>query len=237
VIATVYRPHSERHGGGSYIRDFVFGFSDGINTSLGIVAGIGGAAASNWMIVLGGLIATLTGGMAMGVQNYIAVKSEKEFVEAEEKRERYEIEHMPDQEKKEVREIYAKKGFTEDELDFIVERITADKERWLRTMLLEELGLNIEAVKSPWKNGIVMFLAFALGGIIPVLPHLALTSQLALITSAASSVTALFFVGTYKAKLTSLSVLKSGAELSALGSGVALVGYLIGRLLRLPPIS
>lgn len=230
-MVEMYRQHLERHTGStSFIRDFVFGFGDGINTSLGIVSGIGGANASNWIIILGAFIATLSGAMAMGVQNYLAVKSERELLEAEVRRERHEIEHMPDQEKKEIREIYAKKGFTEEELDFIVERITVDKERWLRTMLVEELGLNLDVVKSPWKNAIVMFLAFMMGGIIPILPRFALTSQGALMGSVLVSVIASFLVGAYKATFTGRSKLRSGLEMTVLGTGIALVGYAVGKL-------
>jgi len=234
----MYRLHAERHRGTtSFIRDFVFGFGDGINTSLGIVSGIGGTNASNPLVIIGGFVATLSGATAMAVQNYLAVKSEKEFIEAEIKRERHEIEHMPEQEKKEIREIYAKKGFTEQELDFIVERITTDKERWLRTMLVEELGLNLDLGREPWKNAIVMFLAFMLGGILPILPRFALTSEAALIGSVLVSVIASFLVGAYKATFTMRGRVRSGAEMTILGMGIALVGYAVGKLLTLPILS
>src|SRR5438445_762701 len=59
----------------SSIRDFVFGFGDGINTSLGIVAGVGGADVSSNLIILAAIVAMFTGAKAMAVQNYLAVKS------------------------------------------------------------------------------------------------------------------------------------------------------------------
>ena len=45
----------------SYIRDLVFGFGDGINTSLGIVAGVGGASISADVVISAALVGMFTG--------------------------------------------------------------------------------------------------------------------------------------------------------------------------------
>ena len=70
----------------NHIRDFVFGFGDGINTSLGIVAGVGGANSSADFIILV-LRWHVHGCKGNGVQNYLAVKSQREILESEIKRE------------------------------------------------------------------------------------------------------------------------------------------------------
>ena len=49
----------------NYIRDLVFGFGDGVNTSLGIVAGVGGAIISADVVILAALIGMFTGAKAM----------------------------------------------------------------------------------------------------------------------------------------------------------------------------
>src|SRR5215210_2653313 len=95
----------------NYIRDIVFGFGDGINTSLGIVAGIGGASIGVDIVILAEIIGMFTGAKAMAVQNYLAVKSQREILQSEIKREEYEIENTPEDEKKEIEEIYKSKGF------------------------------------------------------------------------------------------------------------------------------
>ena len=103
----------------NYIRDIVFGFGDGVNTSLGIVAGIGGASIGVDIVILAALIGMFTGAKAMAVQNYLAVKSQREILESEIKREEYEIEHYPDIEKAEIEEIYKSKGFSGIELTWL----------------------------------------------------------------------------------------------------------------------
>ena len=67
----------------STIRDFVFGFGDGINTSLGIAAGVGGANVASDIIILAALVGMFTGAKAMAVQNYLAVKSHRQLLESE----------------------------------------------------------------------------------------------------------------------------------------------------------
>src|SRR4030095_13933952 len=86
----------------SYIRDLVFGFGDGVNTSLGIVAGVGGAVIAADVVILAALIGMFTGAKAMAVQNYLAVKSQREILESEIKREGLEIKNMPNEERMEI---------------------------------------------------------------------------------------------------------------------------------------
>lgn len=100
----------------NYIRDLVFGFGDGINTSLGIVAGVGGAVIAANVVILAALVGMFTGAKAMAVQNYLAVKSQRQILESEIRREEFEIEHVPNKERQEVEEIYKLKGFEGSEL-------------------------------------------------------------------------------------------------------------------------
>lgn len=57
-------PHIEES---NYIRDIVFGFGDGVNTALGIVAGIGGATMGVDIVILATIIGMFTGDKTMVV--------------------------------------------------------------------------------------------------------------------------------------------------------------------------
>jgi VIT1/CCC1 family predicted Fe2+/Mn2+ transporter len=224
------RLHVEPHiKESNYIRDLVFGFGDGINTSLGIVAGVGGAEVQASLVVLAALVGMFTGAKAMAVQNYLAVKSQREILESEIKRERSEIDNMPDQEKKEIEEIYKAKGFEGDELQRVVDKVTSNKEVWLKTMLTEELGLNLEILGSPIKGALVMFGAFLLGGILPIVPYYLLgTGFSSLGIAIGISISSSFVIGALKARIAKKSWIKGGLEMAGLGTGIALVGYGIG---------
>ena len=121
----------------NHIRDFVFGFGDGINTSLGIVAGVGGANSSADFIILASLVGMFTGAKAMAVQNYLAVKSQREILESEIKREEFEIETYPEKERLEIEEIYRAKEFDEGLVKQVTDKITSNKKVWHKTMLTE----------------------------------------------------------------------------------------------------
>ena len=228
--STHVEPHIKES---SYIRDLVFGFGDGVNTSLGIVAGVGGAVIAADVVILAALIGMFTGAKAMAVQNYLAVKSQKEVLESEIKREEFEIEHMPEKERQEIEDIYRSKGFGGEELSKIVEKITSDKQVWLKTMLTEELGLNLEIIGSPLKGALAMFGAFLLGGILPILPYFvvksgSLSSMTAIWIAIALSVASSFIIGAIKSRMAKKNWLKGGIEMAGLGTGIALVGYGIG---------
>jgi vacuolar iron transporter family protein len=217
----------------NYIRDIVFGFGDGVNTSLGIVAGIGGASIGVDIVILAALIGMFTGAKAMAVQNYLAVKSQREVLESEIQREEYEIDHYPNKEREEIEEIYRSKGFSGAELDMVVNKIVSNREVWLKTMLTEELGLNLEIIGSPIKGAIVMFISFLMGGILPIIPYFIVktgmfSNFIALLIAISISLIFSFLVGAIKGKIAKKSWIKGGLEMSILGTGIALVGYGIG---------
>lgn len=212
----------------SSMRDFIFGFGDGINTSLGIAAGVGGAAVSSDLIILAALVAMFTGAKAMAVQNYLAVKSQRELLNSEIKRENWEIENKPEDERREIEDIYKAKGFTGQDLKMIVDKITSDKKVWLDTMLTEELNLNLEILGHPIKSALRMFGAFLIGGILPIIPFFFSSGVTPLFIAIGMSLTASFVVGAVKSKMANTSLIKGGIEMAGLGTGIALIGYGIG---------
>ena len=210
------------------MRDFVFGFGDGVNTSLGIAAGVGGADASSDIIILAALVAMFTGAKAMAVQNYLAVKSHRELLKSEIDRENWEIENKPEDERKEIEDIYKAKGFTGKDLEMIVNKIISDKKVWLNTMLTEELNLNLEIAGHPLKGALIMFGSFLVGGILPIIPFFFSSGFTPLIIAVGFSLSASFIVGAVKSRMANTSLIKGGIEMAGLGTGIALIGYGIG---------
>ena len=221
--------HLEPHlNESSSMRDFVFGFGDGVNTSLGLAAGVGGAAVSSDLIILAALVAMFTGAKAMAVQNYLAVKSQRELLTSEINRENWEIENKPEDERKEIEDIYKAKGFTGKDLEMIVDKITSDKKVWLDTMLTEELNLNLEILGHPIKSAFRMFGAFLVGGILPIIPFFFSSGFTPLFIAIGISLTASFVVGAVKSRMANTSLIKGGIEMAGLGTGIALIGYGVG---------
>lgn len=85
--------------------------------------------------------------------------------------ERFEIEHHRAQEKEELRELYAAKGFSGKLLDEVVEVLMADDNRLLKVMLEEELGLTLESYEHPLKQSMGAALGCLLSAIVAILGY------------------------------------------------------------------
>ncbi|HZT36045.1 MAG TPA: VIT1/CCC1 transporter family protein, partial [Nitrososphaera sp.] len=93
----------------------------------------------------------------------------------------------------------------------------------------EELGLNLEILGSPLKGALVMFGAFLLGGILPIIPYFIFGSGfLSLGIAVAMSLSSSFIIGAIKARLARKNWVRGGLEMAGLGTGIAMVGYGIG---------
>lgn len=97
--------------------------------------------------------------------------------------EKWEIEHNRQQERDELRELYAAKGFEGKLLDDVLDVLMADGDRLLRVMVEEELGLSLESQEHP----LMQFLGAALGALAAatiMLVALYINPELALIAAA-----------------------------------------------------
>lgn len=225
----VPEPHST--GTGSKLRDYILGSQDGLVNVLGLVLGLAIATRDARIVLIGGLAAAFAESIAMAAVAYTSSKAVKDFYLSEVEREKREIEEVPELEREEIREIYRKKGFTDEELKMIVNRITSNKEVWLDTMMTEELRLFPEGYERPALNGITVGIASLLGSFLPLAPFIFLGIPNAILTSVALSIIALFIIGSIKARLTVGNWIRSGIEMGIIGIVAALAGYGIGVLL------
>lgn len=217
----------------SYLGDAVLGGIDGCVTTFAVVAGaVGGGFAPVVAIVLG-FANLLADGFSMAVSNYQNTKSQRELVERARRVEELHIEQVPNGEREEIRQIFARKGFDGDLLDQIVEVITQDRQLWVDTMLTEELGLQVEG-PQPLRAAVATFAAFVVVGLVPLLPFLAsgLVSGQRFIASAVVTGLAFFGIGVAKGTVLQRSPLRSGLETLLIGGVAALLAYVVGVWLR-----
>lgn len=134
--------HEEKHFTGSQIvRDVVIGMSDGLTVPFALAAGLTGAAQANNVIVTAGLAEIVAGSIAMGLGGYLAGKTEIDHYKSELKREYFEVDHFPEREKQEVREVFMDYGLSRESQELIVEELARDKDKWVNFMMRFELGL------------------------------------------------------------------------------------------------
>src|SRR5207245_11151874 len=138
---------------GRLVREVIFGLNDGVISTIGFLAGVTATLGDVRTIALGGIAAAIAGAVAMGVGAFVSSKSQRAFFQAEIAREAWEIENMPDDERQEIREIYQKLGFSPDEVDIIVRRVTSNPALCLRGMSSAGLGLAEDVFASPARGG------------------------------------------------------------------------------------
>jgi vacuolar iron transporter family protein len=72
--------------------------------------------------------------------------------------EKWEIEHHRQQEREELKALYAAKGFEGKLLEEVLDVLMADGDRLLRVMVEEELGLSLESHEHPLKQSLGAFI-------------------------------------------------------------------------------
>jgi VIT1/CCC1 family predicted Fe2+/Mn2+ transporter len=216
---------------GRLVRELIFGVNDGVISTIGFLAGVTATLGDSHTIALAGIAAAIAGAVAMGMGAFVASKSQRAFFQAEISREAWEIEHMPEHEREEIREIYQQLGFAPEEVEVIVRRVTSNPDLWLRFMSREELGLAEEKFDSPTRVGCVTSLAYLAGALLLLLPYAVRGTPAGAFTmSAVVAVLILLATGAAKTWLTKENPLRASLELAGLGILACAIGLLLGRL-------
>jgi len=229
------QPYSDKFHlqGGELIRQVTFGMNDGVVSIFALLAGLAGASQSPETILITLLAASVAGALSMAAGEFISGKSERDYFNHEIEQERLEIKLCPDIEKEEIRHIYRNKGFSGKLLDDVVEQICADEDRWVREMIIDELGTTDLHHELEIKPSFVIFFAFLFGACFPTLPYLILSKfdvsgQTIFIISTIITVGGLFTAGALKKFVTGVNWLKSGSEMLAVGMFAYAISYVVG---------
>lgn len=229
----VIRHLEVENGRGEWLRDLILGGQDGLVNVLGLVLGVATATSDSRIVIVAGLAAMFAEGVSMGAVAYTSSKATLEFYARERKREQQEIINFPHVEREEVRKIYYGKGFRGENLEMVVSTLTANKERWLNVMMEEELKLE-KPVETPLQSAIIVTLAALIGAVFPIIPYFFMPVSQANQVTVPFSLIILFIAGAAKGRFTKVVWWRSGLELSLIGIGAAMIGFIIGSWLSIP---
>jgi len=163
--------HDEPHQGNisgrlNWLRAGVLGANDGIVSTAGIVLGVAAATTSRTTIVTAGVAGLTAGAMSMAVGEYVSVSSQRDTERALLAREGRELRETPEEELAELTDLYAVKGLSHELAAEVAEQLTARDA--LAAHAEVELGLNPGNLTSPWRAALASWVAFALGGLLPL---------------------------------------------------------------------
>ncbi len=214
---------------GDWLREIVFGLNDGLVTTLVFIMAVSELAPARLLLVVLGEV--LAGGISMALGGYLSARTAKQILDQRIATERYEIEHEPEEERAELRAIYRNKGFSGPLLQRVVGHLTADRERWHRAMVHDELGVVEDTHINPWSQGVQIGLSFVVGGLIPTIPVFLSLPQARWWAYGLTALTAMV-LGAVKARYTHQRLVWAGLEFLVVVTAGTLAGVGLGLLLH-----
>ncbi len=106
----------------------------------------------------------------------------------------------------------------------------ADRKTALATILNETLGLEPADDRAVRRSAIVVGLSTIAGSLVPLIPFFLMPRTASIWSSIGLSAVVLFGVGAYEATTSIGDWRRKGLQMTLIGLGAALVGYLVGKL-------
>jgi vacuolar iron transporter family protein len=212
----------------------VYGANDGIVTTFAVVAGVAGAGLPPTVILILGVANMVADALSMGLGDYLGERSERRHQEYQYKIEKWEIEHIPNEEKKELAYFFKTKGVSGSDQESLVQIVSKYPKLWADLGFIDEMGVVAEFGKGLWKTGAMTFFAFILAGSLPLLPYFleALGAPIPVekqfLASIVSTVFTLFFVGSLRTFITKGRWWWNGLEMLGVGSIAAIAAFIMG---------
>ena len=229
------RPRShERHklGDVGWLRASVLGANDGIVSTSSLILGVAAAHASQTNILISGTAALVAGAMSMATGEYVSVHSQADSEAAALAQERAELEVDFAGERRELTEIYVRRGLNQALAAQVSAQLMAHDA--LGSHARDELGLSADARARPLQAALASAGSFATGAALPLLVAAWAPQRFLMPAIVAVSLLCLLFLGGWSAKVGGAD-LRTGALRVAIWSALAmaittLVGAVAGTL-------
>ncbi|MCA0374413.1 MAG: VIT family protein [Gemmatimonadetes bacterium] len=159
----VERHFAERIG---WLRAAVLGANDGIVSTAALIVGVAAAGTDRQALLLAGVAGLVAGAMSMAAGEYVSVSSQADTERADRLREQRELAASPEDELRELREIYQARGLSAELAEQVAQALTAHDA--LGAHLRDELGLTDELAARPVQAALASAATFAVGAALPL---------------------------------------------------------------------
>jgi VIT1/CCC1 family predicted Fe2+/Mn2+ transporter len=215
-----------------WLRASVLGANDGIVSTASLLLGVAAARASHGDIMLSGTAALVAGAMSMATGEYVSVHSQADTEAAALAQERNELEVDFAGERRELTEIYVRRGLDRSLAGQVAEQLMTHDA--LGSHARDELGLTATTAARPLQAAMASAASFAAGALLPVMVAAFAPQRYLMASIVAASLLCLLLLGGWSAQVGGAPV-RTGALRVAFWSALAmavtaLVGSLVGRL-------
>lgn len=228
------RRHLEGHRieGLGWLRAGVLGANDGIVSVSSLILGVAAAQAGRGSILLSGVAGLVAGAMSMAIGEYVSVHSQADSEAAALAQERAELEGDPAGERRELTEIYVRRGLDVALAGQVAEQLMAHDA--LAAHARDELGFSPRSLARPLQAAAASAGSFMLGALIPLLVAAFAPEARIIPYTVVASLACLFALGALAAAAAGAPMLKAALRVtawSALAMAVCVgVGTLVGKL-------
>ncbi|OQO92876.1 hypothetical protein B1813_12165 [Saccharomonospora piscinae] len=220
-------PHRDDVSGRlNWLRAGVLGANDGIVSTAGLVVGVAGATTEHTTILFAGLAGLVAGALSMAGGEYVSVSTQRDTERALLRLERQELSTMPEEEERELAQLYEAKGLS-PRLAADVARELTERDA-LRAHAEAELGLDPDRLTSPWQAAWASMVSFTAGALLPLLAILLFPPAARVPATAAAVAAALAVTGWVSARLGGAPPLRAAARNVGVGTLTMLVTYVVG---------
>lgn len=87
------------------------------------------------------------------------------------------------------------------------------------------------SLRVPIMSGVVMFISYLLGGLVPLIPVLILPVSISWLVAIVAALVGLFALGYAKGRITGLSPLKGAVEVAIIGGAATAIGLVAGLII------
>lgn len=225
-----------------YLREIVYGGSDGIVTTFAVVAGFAGASGGEdfsttmpvLAVLLFGLANLFADGSSMALGNFLSLRADKDLYGSHESKERHEVKNNPYMEWTETVHILKQKGFSIDDAKKMADIYQKNEKAWVEFMMTYELEMPNPENDNPILASLATFTAFIIFGFVPLLPYMLFNGdvhhfQLSIIFT----ILALLLLGLLRWRVTGILLKRSVFEIVSLSGTSAIIAFIVGSFFRL----
>jgi VIT1/CCC1 family predicted Fe2+/Mn2+ transporter len=183
----------------NWLRAGVLGANDGIVSTAGLVVGVAGATHDRSTILVAGLAGLVAGALSMAGGEYVSVSTQSDTEKAAIRLERWELEHMPEDELAELRSLYVQKGLSPELADRVARELTEHDA--LAAHAEAELGIDPHERTNPLHAAWSSMASFSVGALLPLVAILVPPPSWRLLVTVLAVTAALVVTGVVSARL------------------------------------
>jgi VIT1/CCC1 family predicted Fe2+/Mn2+ transporter len=213
-----------------WLRAAVLGANDGIVSTASLIVGVAAAETGKSNVLIAGLAGLVAGAISMAAGEYVSVSSQSDTERADLELETRELATMPDEELRELQQIYIGRGLDPTLAHEVARQLTARGA--LSAHARDELGISETTAARPVQAALASAATFSVGAALPLLTAVIFPIGRVIGMVSALSLVFLAALGVLAAKAGGASVVRGAARVTfwgALAMGLtALVGRLFG---------